>query len=206
MIATSDLSHVTNPYFRKYHYWYGCDTLIFPTLELYTLICRICKFIHQTSCLTLSLINGLARLNTHLRDGSVIKNPPANAGDMSSVPGLGRSPGEGNGNPLQYSWLGNPNGQRSLAGYSPFFSSIQFSRSVMSDSLWPHESQHARPPCPSPTPGVHLDTHASSRWCHPAISSSVSPSPPSPNPFQHQGLFQWVNSLHEVAKVLEFQL
>ena len=55
------------------------------------------------------------------------------------------------------------------------FSSVQFSRSVVSSSLWPHESQHARPPCPSPTPGVHSDSHPSSQWCHPAISSSVVP-------------------------------
>ena len=54
-------------------------------------------------------------------------------------------------------------------------SSVQFSRSVMSDSLWPHESQHSRPPCPSPTPGVHSELHPSSQWCHPAISSSVVP-------------------------------
>jgi len=71
---------------------------------------------------------------------------------------------------------------------------------------WPHESQHARPPCPSPTPGVHWDSRPSSPWCHPAISSSVSPSSFAPNPSQHQSLFQWVNSSHEVAKVLEFQL
>ena len=51
--------------------------------------------------------------------------------------------------------------------------SVQFSRSVGSDSLWPHESQHARPPCPSPTPRVHLDSRLSSQWCHPAISYSV---------------------------------
>ena len=82
---------------------------------------------------------------------------------------------------------------------------VQFSRSVVSNSLWLHESQHARPPCPSPTPGVHPDSHPLSQWCHPAISSS-SPSPPAPNPSQHQSLFQWVNSSHEVAKVLEFQL
>ena len=55
------------------------------------------------------------------------------------------------------------------------FSSIQFSHSVMSNSLWPHESQHARPPCPSPTPGVHSNSRSMSRWCHPAISSSVVP-------------------------------
>ena len=54
-------------------------------------------------------------------------------------------------------------------------SSVHFSRSVVSDSLRLHESQHARPPCPSPTPGVHSDSHPSSQWCHPAISSSVVP-------------------------------
>ena len=54
-------------------------------------------------------------------------------------------------------------------------SSVQFSCSVVSDSLQPHESQHARPPCSSPTPGVHSNSHPSSRWCHPAISSSVAP-------------------------------
>ena len=55
------------------------------------------------------------------------------------------------------------------------FSSVQFSLSVMSNSLRPHESQHARPPCPSPTPGVHSNPRPSSRWCHPAISSSFIP-------------------------------
>ena len=53
--------------------------------------------------------------------------------------------------------------------------SDQISHSVMSDSLRPHESQHARPPCPSPSPGVHPDSRPSSQWCHPAISSSVVP-------------------------------
>ena len=86
------------------------------------------------------------------------------------------------------------------------FSWVQFSRSVVSDSLWPHESQHARPPCPSLTLGVYSNSCPSSRWCHPAISSSVSPSPPALNPSQHQGLFQWVNFSYEVAKVLKFQL
>ena len=55
------------------------------------------------------------------------------------------------------------------------FSSVQFSLSVVSDFLRPHESHHARPPCPSPTLGVHWDSHPSSQWCHPAISSSVVP-------------------------------
>ena len=79
----------------------------------------------------------------------------------------------------------------------------QFSRSVVSDSLWPHESQHARPPCPSPTPRVHwLDGRDAIQPSHPLSS----PSSPAPNPFQHQSLFQWVSSSHEVAKVLEFPL
>ena len=55
------------------------------------------------------------------------------------------------------------------------FSLVQFSHSVMSDSLRPHESQHARPPFPSPTPGVYSNSFPSSQWCHPAISSSVVP-------------------------------
>ena len=79
----------------------------------------------------------------------------------------------------------------------------QFSRSVVSNSLQPHRLQHTRPPCPSPTPRVYSDSCPSSRWCHPTISSSVVPAP---NCSQHQSLFQWVNSLHEVAKVLECQL
>ena len=86
------------------------------------------------------------------------------------------------------------------------FGSVQFSHSVMSDSLRPHELQHARSPCPSPTPRVHSNPCPSRQWCHPAISSSVVPFSSCPNPSQHQGLFQWVNSSHEVAKVLEFQL
>ena len=67
-------------------------------------------------------------------------------------------------------------------------SSVQFSRSVVSDSLWPHESQHARPPCSSPTPGVHSDSLPRSPWCHPAISSSVIPfsSCPKSLPESHQ--------------------
>ena len=85
-------------------------------------------------------------------------------------------------------------------------SSVQFSRSVVSNSLWPHESQHIRPP-------VHhqllefTQTHV--HRVNDAIQPShplSSPSPPARNPSQHQSLFPWVNSSHEVAKVLEFQL
>ena len=84
--------------------------------------------------------------------------------------------------------------------------SHQISHSVVSDSLRPRESQHARPPCPSPTPGVHqTHVHQVSDAIQPSHPLS-SPSPLAPNPSQHQSLFQWVNSLHEVAKVLESQL
>ena len=72
----------------------------------------------------------------------------------------------------------------------------QFSRSVVSDSLWPHESQHARPPCPSPTPGVYSNSCPSSWWCHPAISSSVisfscPQSLPASGSFPVSQLFAW---------------
>ena len=104
---------------------------------------------------------------------------------------------------------GKSHGQKSLAGCCPWsckrirhnlvtkFSSVQFSRSVVSDSLWPHESQHARPPCPSPTPGVHPDSRPSSQWCHPAISSSVVPFSscpqflPASGSFPMSQLFAW---------------
>ena len=76
----------------------------------------------------------------------------------------------------------------------------------MSNSLQPHELQHARPSCPSPTPRVYPNSCPLSRWWNPTISSSVSPSPPSLNLSQHQGLFKWVSSSHQMAKVLEFQL
>ena len=74
------------------------------------------------------------------------------------------------------------------AGYFSF-SSVQFSCSVMSISLWPHESQHARPPCPSPTPGVYSNSCPSSWWCHPAISSFVVPFSSCPQSFPASGSF-----------------
>ena len=85
-------------------------------------------------------------------------------------------------------------------------SSVQFSQSVMSDSLQPHGLQHARPPCPTPTAGVHPNSCPLSRWCHPTISASVIPFSSCSQSFQHHGLFKWVSSSHEVAKTLEFQL
>ena len=76
---------------------------------------------------------------------------------------------------------------------------VQFSSVAQSClTLWP--------PCPSPTPRVHSDSCPSRQWCHPAISSSVVPFSSCPQSSQHQSVFQWVNSWHEMAKVLEFQL
>ena len=78
--------------------------------------------------------------------------------------------------------------------------SVQFSRSVVFNSFRPHESQHARPPCPSPTPGVHSHSRPSSQWCHPAISSSVVPfsscpqSLPASESFPMSQVFEWGQS------------
>ena len=87
-----------------------------------------------------------------------------------------------------------------------YISSIQFSCSVVSNSLWPHGLQHARPPCPSPTPRACSNSCPFSRWCHATISSSVIPFSSHLQSCQHQGLFKQVSSSHQVAKVLEFQL
>ena len=90
----------------------------------------------------------------------------------------------------------NPTGYRSVL--------LQFSCSVVSDTLQHHELQHARLPCPSATPRVHSNSRPSSQWCHQPSHPLSSPSLPAPNPPQHQSLFQWVNSSHQVAKVLKF--
>jgi len=92
----------------------------------------------------------------------------------------------------------------------PKFSSVQLSHSVVSDSLWPHESQHTRPPCPSPTPGVHSNSRPSSRWCHPAISSSVVPfsscpqSLPASESFPMSQLFPWGGQSTRVSALASF--
>ena len=88
--------------------------------------------------------------------------------------------------------------------------SVQFIRSVVSDSLRPHELQHARPPCPSPTPGVHSNSRPSSRWCHPAISSSVVPffscpqSLPASESFPMSQLFAWGGHTTGVSTLASF--
>ena len=80
--------------------------------------------------------------------------------------------------PVQCNWRAAParwTRERPRAAMKTQHSSVQFSHSVVSNALWLHESQHARPPCPSPTPGVHWDSRPSSWWCHPTISSYVVP-------------------------------
>ena len=90
------------------------------------------------------------------------------------------------------------------------FSSVQFSRSVVSDCLWPHELQHTRPPCPSPTPRVHSDSHPSCPWCHPVISSSVVPfsscpqSLPASESFPMSQLFAWGGQSTGVSALASF--
>ena len=94
--------------------------------------------------------------------------------------------------------------------FSNTSSSIQFGHSVVSDSLRPYESQHTRPPCPSPTPGVHSNSHPSSRWCHPAISSSVVPfsscpqSLPASESFPMSQLFTWDGQSTGVSALASF--
>ena len=89
-------------------------------------------------------------------------------------------------------------------------SSVQFSCSVVSHFLWPHELQHARPPCPSPTPGVHSHSRPSSRWCHPAISSSVIPFSSCPQSltasefFPMSQLFSWGGQSTGVSALASF--
>ena len=90
------------------------------------------------------------------------------------------------------------------------FSSVRFSHSVVSDSLRPNEPQHARPPCPSPTPGVQSVSHPSSQWCHPAISSSVIPfsscpqSLPASESFPVSQLFAWGGQSIGVSALASF--
>ena len=89
------------------------------------------------------------------------------------------------------------------------FSSVQFSHLVISDCLWLHELQHARPPCPSPTPGVHSNSSPLSWWCHPATSSSVIPfscpqSLPASESFPMSQLLSWGGQSTGVSALASF--
>ena len=108
--------------------------------------------------------------------------------------------------------LSNISNPLNLLVTSTVISSVQFSCSVLSDSLRPHESQHARPPDSSPSPGVHSDSHPSSQWCHPAISSSVIPfsscprSLPASESFPMSQLFAWGGQSTGVSALASFLL
>ena len=142
-----------------------------------------------------------------------------NVGDLGWIPGLGRSPGEGKVYPPQYSGLENSMDctvhgvTKSWTPLSDFYFTlsplakepVQFSCSVMSDSLQPYGLQHARSPCPSPTPGVYSNSCSLSRWCYSAISSSVVPFSSCLQSFPASGSFQ-MSQPHQVAKVLVLQL
>ena len=159
--------------------------------------------------------------------GDTVVDSAANAGharDACSTPGSWRFSGKENGNPLKYCCLGKTEldtaehalhnikvgrrikqklhkgrytkSKKYLKRWTTF-SSLQISRSVVSNSLRLHESQHTTPPCPSPTPRVHPDSRPSSQWCHPAISSSVVPfsscpqSLPASESFTMSQFFTW---------------
>ena len=115
----------------------------------------------------------------------------------------------------QWTWVW-ANSERWWTGKSGVLQSMGFQRvrhdlaneqfnTVTSNSFSPHGMQHTRPPHPSPTSGVYSNSCSLSRWCHPTISFSVTPFPPALNLSQHQGLFQWIVSSHQVAKILELQ-
>ena len=122
-----------------------------------------------------------------LPSGTVDRNLPANARDMGSIPGPGRSTCRrasksvhlnswARGAPAQEKppqWEGPAANRRALCSYTCRKPSVQFSRLAVSDSLWPRGLQHARPPCPSPTPRVYWNLCPLSWWCHPTISSSA---------------------------------
>ena len=140
---------------------------------------------------------------------SVVKTLFANAGEVSSVPELGTSPGEGNGNPLLYSCLGNPlyraGRLQSVLSHrvgNDLVTELSCSVAKSCPTLcgpWPAACQASL----SFTVSLRLPRLMSmSRWCHPTISSSVAPFSLAFNLSQHQGLFQWVSSSHQVAKVL----
>ena len=129
--------------------------------------------------------------------------------------------------PWQRSWqptpvflLENPHGQRRLAGCCSkgsqrvgherighlVLNQLVQSLSHVPFSVIPWTIQHIRPPCPSPIPRVYPNPCSFSQWCHPTISFSCHPLLLLPSLSQHQGLFKWVSSSHQVAKVLEFQV
>ena len=165
--------------------------------------------------------------------GSDGKESDCNVGDLNLIPRLGRSPGGGHGNLLQYSCLENPHGQKSLVGYTPWGHKESDTMERLSTAQHPYlhmffllfrsvQFSSVAQSCPTPcdpmnhsTPGLPIHhqlpeftqthVHRVSDAIQPSYPLS-SPSPPAPNPSQHQGLFQWVSSSYQVAQVLEFQV
>ena len=139
--------------------------------------------------------------------------------DASLIPWSGRSPGGSNGNPFQYSCLGNPMDrgaqQTTVHGVRvghnwicmhAFIIPLLFSCSVVSNSLLPHGQQHPRLPCPSLSPGIFSNSSLLSQWCNPTISFSVAPFSSGSQSFPASHFFKRGGSLNQVAKVLELQL
>ena len=247
------------------------DMYLFYSTQVHTHTCTNTHIYYDIPSFSLSFYGTVFHFNWASLEAQTVKNLPAHAEDPDSIPELGRSPGEGEGYPLQYSGLGTSmdcivlgdwterlrtvHGVTELdmterlsltswfTGFTVFITfqpilydsqalwlhsfgpscsflrklrkvecgtnnrnakekrdkgafwkhlwpyMLQLSRYVLSDSLWPHELQHARPPCPSPAPGVHSNSHPSSRWYHPAISSSVVPFFSCPQSASAQGSF-----------------
>ena len=147
---------------------------------------------------------------------SRVKNPPANAGDTGSIPGSGRCPRGGNGNPLQYSSLKNPmnRGVWRATVHAAAKSQIWLSYQIQFISV-AQSCLTLCDPMDCSTPGLPVQhqlpesTHTHIHWVNDTIQPShplSSPSLPTLNLSQHQGLFKWVSSSHQVTKVLEFQL
>ena len=127
----------------------------------------------------------------------VLLNIPANLENSAEATGL-----------EEFSFRYHPKGrqcQRMLNCHIIALISVQFSHSIMSNSLLPQVLQHTRPPCPSPITGVYSNCCLLSRWCHPTISSSVNPFSSCLQSFPASGSFLWVSSSHQVAEVLELQ-
>ena len=170
--------------------------MVLIILRMITLLCFMpSQCFPEWLCLPLEFFK-LLPFTFYFQVPLVVKNLPDNAGDArgaGSITGLGRSPGEGHAthpsiHALEILWTEEPGRLQStgLQGvrhdWSDFtcafyfsFCSVQFSCSVMSNSLRPHGLQHSRLPCSSPTPRVYSNSCPLSQWCHPAISSSVVP-------------------------------
>ena len=157
--------------------------------------------------------------------GSAGKESACNVGDLGSIPGLGRSPGEGKGYPLQYSGLENSMDcivhgvTKSWTRLSDFHFAIRYCAVIAYTappfSLVAQSCPTLCDPMDCSTPGLPVhhqlleSTQTRVHWVSDAIQPShplLSPSPPNFSLSQHQGLFQWVSSLHQVAIILEFQL